>query len=612
MNTDQESCRAKTAPIENWLVGLCAAGTILLIWWLLRYSAYGIDFTDESFYLVWIANPFIYDGSITQFGFVYHPLYILLNGDIAALRQANILITFALAWSLTYVFLGSLATHLKESRTTLLTVSAAFATTALFLFVSWLPTPSYNSLSLQALLVTATGLVLAEKTAHGISIFGWMLIGIGGWLTLMAKPTTAAALAVGVLIYLLLARKFSIRLLLLSGICALVLIVVSALAIDGSVIAFTKRLILGAELAEFLGAGHTLSNILRIDNFQLDKGLKLAIFCLSGALFLALWSICEKNRKWRVFGLLISIVFFMLTALQTTGGSHRTADFGQFQGLLVFGLVYAMAIAAVAIGHLRVLRNIPAQQWAIAALFLAMPHIYAFGTISNYWQTGSSAAVFWLLAGLTLLAPLVRERASWFLTLPVALAAQAVTAILLQTGLEQPYRQPQPLRLNASTLAIGPQRAPLVLSEGYAEYLASTMNVAEKAQFHPDTPLIDLTGQSPGILYALGARSIGQAWMIGGYPGSLTLAKAVLGRTSCEEIAAAWILFEKDGPRSIPIELMASLGADFPNDYRSVGTWNTASGAGGYTEPRTQDLYEPLEQKKTLMSCLKLSEKTTQ
>lgn len=108
MSIDHESRTDTTASMQNGLVALCAVGTVLLIWWLLRYSTYGIDFTDESFYLVWISNPFIYDGSITQFGFVYHPLYMLLGCDIAALRQANILITFALAWSWHTLFLPRL------------------------------------------------------------------------------------------------------------------------------------------------------------------------------------------------------------------------------------------------------------------------------------------------------------------------------------------------------------------------------------------------------------------------------------------------------------------------------------------------------------------------
>jgi hypothetical protein len=428
----------------------------------------------------------------------------------------------------------------------------------------------------------------------------------------MAKPSTALALAVGVSVYLLLARKFSIRMLGLTVACALALLLVSALVIDGSVLGFIKRIQLGLELAKLLGGGHNLSQILRVDEFQLGAILKLAISLVSGALFIALWCMCAKNKKWSFISLLISIASFMAIALLTTGQIHQTANFGQFQGLLIFGLVYALIITTLVLGRLGTLKNISVQQWAIAALFLAMPHIYAFGTNGNYWQAGSAAAIFWLLAGLTLLAPLIRERASWSPALPVVFAAQAVTAGLLQTGLEQPYRQSQPLRLNASAVQIGPQRSEMVLSKNYAKYFNDAEAVVREAGFKPATPMIDLSGQSPGILYSIGAETIGQPWTIGGYPGSLKLAEAALALTPCEKISTAWILFEQDGPRSIPTELMISLGADFPNSYKHVGTWQTAEGAGGYPNPRTQDLYKPIEQHKTLMACGKLREESKQ
>ncbi len=610
MSISENHQSAPVLPVQKALVAMCALGTFLLIWQLLKYSAYGIDFTDESFYLVWIANPFLYDASVYLFGFIYHPLYILLGGDIAFLRQSNILITFGLAWILTYIFLVSLVPELKENRITLLTVSAGFATSAFILFDSWLPTPSYNSLAMQSLLISTTGLILADKSAHRPSIIGWVLIGVGGWLAFMAKPTSAIALAVGVFIYLLLARKLSIRMLALAIACSLTLLLISALLIDGSLLLFFKRIQLGVEFIGYLGGGHTKSQIFRIDQFQLNGKLKTTIFLVSVALLFSIWSMCTNNKKWLFIGLLISIVHFLITALLTLGQMHRAAGFGQFQGLLIFAVVYAATAAALVHGRLEVLKTVPARQWSIAALFLVMPHIYAFGTNGNYWQAASSSAFFWLLAGLTLLGPLIRERASWVLALPLAVAAQAVTASLLQSGLEQPYRQPQPLRLNFSKLEIGPQRSALTLSEDYSEYITSAMATAKNAGFDPNMPIIDLSGQSPGILYSLGAKSIGQAWIIGGYPGSLNFAEASLSRTSCENIGVAWILFEPDGPRSISSELMSRLGADFPGAYKQAGMWQTAEGAGGHKARRTQQLYRPVKPQETMANCQMLRQKS--
>jgi len=64
-----------TSPINNQLKTLevCVLATAVLVTlitlvWLLIYSRYGINLTDESFYLIWMANPWIYTVSVTQFG----------------------------------------------------------------------------------------------------------------------------------------------------------------------------------------------------------------------------------------------------------------------------------------------------------------------------------------------------------------------------------------------------------------------------------------------------------------------------------------------------------------------------------------------------------------
>lgn len=88
------------AVAERVLLTFSIIGTVSALVWVLWLSNYGLDFTDESYYLVWMSNPFNYSVSATQFGFIYHPLYEFLGGSIASLRQANILITFCLAWAL--------------------------------------------------------------------------------------------------------------------------------------------------------------------------------------------------------------------------------------------------------------------------------------------------------------------------------------------------------------------------------------------------------------------------------------------------------------------------------------------------------------------------------
>ena len=282
--------KTQRATLAEWIVLFFSSiGTVVILSWVLWYSRYGIDFTDESFYLVWIANPFQYSVSTTQFGFIYHPLYELLGGNIAALRQTNFLISFGLTWALVDIFFRTVFGSQAFDKLSRLVMSSSIATAAAAYPVFagfWLPTPSYNSLALQALLIVASGLLLADKTINRAAIFGWILIGIGGWLAFMAKPTTAAALALCAILYLLMTGKLIVRFLAISLAVTLGLLTLSALIIDGSVSIFFDRLQGGVEVGRVMGAGHTLAQVFRWDDFLLAEQTKLFLGVGTAVIFL--------------------------------------------------------------------------------------------------------------------------------------------------------------------------------------------------------------------------------------------------------------------------------------------------------------------------------------
>jgi hypothetical protein len=186
---------------HRMLLALSAATTLALVIWVLWFCGFGIDFRDEGFYLVWMTDPHRYDYSLTQFGFFYRPLFELVGRSIAGIRQGNLLITFALAWVLASRVLWTCG--FRAERGTRLTLAAALATASLAFLHIWLPTPSYNWLALQGLMVACTGLLLAAPDVERPPT--WLpsvWIGVGGWLTFLAKPPTAAGLALCALIYL--------------------------------------------------------------------------------------------------------------------------------------------------------------------------------------------------------------------------------------------------------------------------------------------------------------------------------------------------------------------------------------------------------------------------
>lgn len=590
-------------PSQIMMLTSSVLGTFFILIWIIKYSYYGFDFTDESFYLIWISNPFIYDVSAMQFGFIYHPIYKLLDGNISALRQFNILITFGLACGFTYTYLTSLNPDLKRNDIYLHAVSAGLATNALSIFSSSLLTPSYNSLAFQALLITGIGLLIAEQSTNYKSIAGWITIGIGGWLTFMAKPSTALVLAAGTLLYISISRKFSIQLFSLAITSTFTLLILSALLIDGSIFEFAHRLKISLDFGRYLDGGHTLSQILRIDDFQLSIKIKFAIFFIFLVSFISVYSTKFREKKQNIISFLLSFILLTLIFFLVFEKTNKSISFGKFQGLLIFGVMLTAIISGLLFGGVRAIKSISTSQWAFACLLLLMPHIYAFGTNGNYWQAGAFAGIFWLLASLTLLGFSVREYKAWSLILPIVLVSQALTAVLLQAGLEQPYRQPQPLRLNNTVVKLGPSASPLVLSAEFAHYIEDAVHATQNAGFQPNTPVIDLTGQSPGILYAIKAENTAQAWIIGGYPGSQKLAEATLNRVSCKQLAQAWVLVEPEGPRSLTTDTLNTYGADLLRDFEPVAKWHTAGGAGGYAESRQQILYRPIQQEVVFGTC---------
>ena len=126
----------------QWIALLVSVGASLtLMGWVMLRCRSGFEFTDEGFYLNWISNPWDYHASVSQFGFVYHPLYKLVGGDIALLRQANVLISFALGWALCFTLLRSISIRwdtVGVSQSGLVGIAIVAGTGSLAFFDLWL------------------------------------------------------------------------------------------------------------------------------------------------------------------------------------------------------------------------------------------------------------------------------------------------------------------------------------------------------------------------------------------------------------------------------------------------------------------------------------------
>lgn len=585
---------------------LTLINSMILIIWLIWYSHFGFDYTDESFYLAWISHPFDFPLSNTLFGFIYHPLFKIFNENIVLLREINIIITFILAFMLSNLFLNCIYECQSSDRLSRWNIAACISTTSFLIFQLWLPTPSYNSLTLQALLIFSISIFLLEKKNLSNNKLGWILLGVSGWLTFMAKPSSALALSIICIIYLLLTGKFKIRSLLITSVTTSILLIVSALWIDGSIITFVNRIKEGIELIQSLGIQeHQFSGLLRLDHFELGLQAKIIFIIAIISSFASVLYLTSNNRIMSFIGSIFPLVICLISLIINTSFIRVHFNLGNFEGLLIWFVPFVAILLGLYKYKFSFFKQLNYKHLVLSLLLFLIPFVYAFGTSSNYWFQSSHAGIFWIYGGLILFAPLIRDKKSLFLLLPVILTAQLLTIIFLNTAIEFPYRQSQPLYLNNTTLLIKSNRTQLKLSVWDAQYINRFTQLAEKMQFRSATPLIDLTGHSPGVPYLLGAGNLNQPWLAGGFPNSQKYVIKVLRSVPCEQLARAWILIETDSPRKISPKVLLSVGADFDRDYQAVGSIEATLSTTGSKRLVKQELLKPLRTVENAVSACK-------
>lgn len=581
---------------------------------------YGLDYTDEGYYLNWIAAPSMYKTSLTQFGFVYHALYLLVQGKISVLRQSNMLLTFSLATILCMLLLKNIVPQNRR----LIPLSMLMASSSLIYFYvfGWLPTPSYNSLTLQALIVTSIGIILAEKNYSTSSILGWIIIGCGGWLLFMAKPSSAALLTLVLFLYCIVSKKFSVRLLTLSLVTCSILLLISAWAIDGSILLFIQRYqIAYNELAQLASLHLPLFRlgILEVDYKQYALLFLTTFILLVSNILVSLQHLrptpttflrgcsqdsiapCEQHRK-QFVGTKLSICAFLITLLfiLSTYG-YMLHKINQLQ-IYKLGAIQLWSVPISALLSFLILMPFKSYTnknvWALFCVFIAIPYIAAFGTTNNYWVQSQMASFFWVAAGVVLLIPIMRHFNKFIILLPTLIVTQFLSLFLILYSIHFPYRQTNPIYQNTQPTTIGAKHSQLNLNKDIADFFNTMQQVMVKIGLKPETEIIDMTGKSPGLINALGLKALGQAWLLGSYPGSDLFAETSLKRIPHSTLSRAWILVEPASTRQISLSILKNLDINLDKDYYVAAKLTLPNEMGGDSSvnQRKVVLYAPITQ----------------
>ena len=589
---------------KYFILTLATISTILILNYVLKYSFYGFDFSDEGIYLNWISNPFVaYKGSNSLYGFIYHPLYLLVDGNIALLRATNFVITFSLSWCLVCNFLLLDSINKIKDKAVLHVISSGIATSS-FLF-TYIQTPSYNHLTLQSLIVVCIGFLLLENKNSLKQIFGSILISLGIWITFLAKPSSAIAIVTLSLFYFFFINRLKFRIIIPAFITGAVCFFLTAIVIDGSIILFFRRIFLAYQFSIEYNE-HSLLKSLRIDGIKNihQNVIKTTIYIFTFSVLIVIANLKATKLEW-LFSLLISLfLFFFIYEITFLEKYWRLRPwgptYGKYQTLLVLSIVFSGFFIELAYALLK--KDFNFGNYRLFIFFLIMPFIFAFGTNNNYWQQAGIAGVFWIVSGLSLIIHRINLKGSYFTLIPIVMIVQFIVSTHLESKYAKPYRDSSYKLKNKIKIEVNNKKHYLIISKEYSSYILKARKIAESENFKFGDLVLNFSHNSAGLVHLLGGSSL-HPDNIGTNERRINLASARLKQTSCKDISRSWILMDPTIDIKLVNQLTKSLGIDILKNYKKIGSFKTPKGAGGHIKIQTQELYKPINSVVTLNSC---------
>lgn len=584
-----------------------------LLFLLLFYASSGFDITDESFYLLWASHPEEVLASVTQFGYYTGLLYSLSGEDIAIFRISGLLLLLVVVGFFSIElerYWKSLSRSFDHPRIRWQVVILLLIGSLAY-YNRWRLTPSYNWLALISVTLVGAGLLrtvtgnfknLPQKKLRSL-LPDALLVGIGGGLAFMAKPTTALFLA-AVTLYWLTSHPQHSRRIAFTGIAfsiAILTLYLHATIFKGGIIPFYNTLSEGMAILKIIGPTYSIESILFRSLNDVIQAVTSSFFLLSTTFFyipfiflLAWWNNKQKQEaltRHILFIFLISCPIVTWFQLVKMGMWSYRGSIG-VSGLTIIIILFSLAIVTRYIYRkvTKEISTIPLWRLANLVFFLLMlTSAYAFGSGNNFILQTGGANIF-LTASAAYIAFWIDQHLGQSILKNIVPAIISISILLVfLEGFNYPQRLPEKISAQTieSTFLTG--QGSLYVDKTTAKYISELKSIALKADWKTGTSLIDLTGGSPGATFILGGKFIGRPWLSGGYSGSNTFAFTFLKMASDPIQQSAWILTAPKGSRKISNKILLDLGLNFPDGYTAVGKIKT-----GYRN-EDQVLWKPLD-----------------
>jgi hypothetical protein len=553
--------------------------SLIFICFFVNFLSYGFEFTDEAYYLLSISNPWEYDITATQFGFIYYPLYKIFQGNIIYIRIFSLFSILVINTILSYLFINFFNLVKNDlSNRWLLILSWILSTLSLCVYSLWLPSPNYNILNFQALSLILIGVILVSHCKvinlkhKNLSFFlGWIVIGLSGFLAFMSRPHTGAGLAALVLVWAWLSSNFDLKGLAIAIVVSFVLMFCTAIILDGSILSFIKRYANFYDITKLSGSHETSS----IFNFNIQQFLHsmswpfAAAFC-GLSMVGGLVSYFSKSKFKHVYFTIIYIflAIFLVSIILIVIYIPQINYIGH--------LLWAPALGALLVRHIKDTHEklrITKSRLGWSGFILALAYLYGVGSNNEIIFTLSIASFFIFLALLLLL---YSEQQLDILTnkiVGIITCSFFVVILVITCSWSIPYRQIDSIWNFSTEVEVPIGGTKLKMPVPIANFITNLYDSARNNSYETGTPIIDLTGRTPGAVFLLGGYFPKMPWLNYGYKGSEEAAKIALKRLTCNQLATAWIITDYTGNAVLDPSILLEAGVEFENDYTLRGAF---------------------------------------
>lgn len=526
---------------------LLVAQVGLFVWMAPR----GFEFTDEAYYFLNYLYWRDLVGTVSFFGAYFELPFRMLGQSVAAIRVFGLLLLLASSAFYSREALRFFSRRDGAGNDAPLAFVLAGMAASLFYFgyLSTLRAPSYNLLALCSMLV-ATGLLLRLLEPSGqlgnprLAMFCYgMALGACG---LAKAPSGAMMVACHALFFAVANRDWR-----LPHLLEFVALSLAGVALNFAVLQWVhpQWLTVLREGVAMVSATdrRSLLGLVGWDGNALQPVLlPLALGAVVMFVQLVRWMV--PTRRIALAVLVVALISGGIMGLLWEGQTSRW--------LPLLGLVVLMlwSIDGLTRKPFRLLGR-DAADFGLMALLFALPVAFSYGTNMHVLEHSQKAAVFGITGISLMLHRLFRHGFLPPLAIVACLILLCVPPLVIQLraalDVHYTYRQLSALGEQTMPVSIGAANDTLLVDPTTRETLQSVIGVARAAGLVPGQMVLDLTGDGPGLVFALGAKPLGAAWLAGGYPGSHATAARLVAQFSPQQLQSAWLLSSDNNPRAI-------------------------------------------------------------